>query len=106
MEHFSLAEWVSSSFYALLAAAAGFLGYTKREMDKGAPWKWQNALVETASSGLVGFLIMQLCQTMGLESGWTGLIVGVSGWLGAAATIQILEYFARDKLGLGKDAEK
>jgi hypothetical protein len=40
---------------------------------------------------------------MGLTEAWTGVIVGVSGWLGASVSIGILEKIIRRKLGLKED---
>ncbi|MFC0684625.1 phage holin family protein [Novosphingobium clariflavum] len=100
MEHFSLSDWLTSLGYGLLAGIAGGLGYVMRENDKGNPLNGWRALTEIASSGLVGFLVMLLCQAMKIDPLWTGFIVGIFGWLGANVSIRLLERIVYERLGI------
>lgn len=105
MEHFSLSEWLQAAFYSAIASFGGLLGYIMREHDRGNDLTLGRALVEAASSGFVGFLVMLLCRAMGLDLLWSGFLVGLCGWLGATASIRILERVVYDKLGIKRDKE-
>lgn len=100
MEHFNLSDWLTSLGYTMLAAMGGLLGYVMREHDKGNELNGLRALWEAASSGFVGFLVMLLCRAMDLDPLWSGFIVGIFGWLGANASIRMLERFAYEKFGI------
>lgn len=100
MENFSLSDWITAAGYTLLASVAGLLGHVMREHDKGNPLSWWRAAAETFSSGLVGFLVMLLCRAMDIDPLWSGFIVGIFGWLGANASIRLLERLVYEKLGL------
>ena len=92
--------------YALFAALAGALGYVLRSMDAGQPVAFTRTFVEALSAGFVGVVMMWLCQVGNLSPQWTGIIVAVSGWLGANATIQVVQRLVWNKLGLGpKDVD-
>lgn len=86
--------------YAIFAFIAGFLGYLLRTLDAGAHVSWARALLESFSAALVGLLVMWICQSAGLSQQWTAVSVGVSGWLGANASIQVLQRLVWSKLGL------
>lgn len=100
MDHFNLYEWLSAAAHAALATFAGLLGYTTRQQHQGAPFNIWHAVTEALSSGLVGFLVMLLCQAMQVDLLWTGFLVGIFGWLGANASIRMLERIAYGKFGL------
>ena len=86
--------------YALFAALAGALGYILRSMDSGVPITYARTFVEALSAGFVGVIAMWLCQASSLSPQWTGITVAVSGWLGANASIQVLQRLVWNKLGL------
>lgn len=88
--------------FILLAWVAGFLGDIMRQMDANTPIKWSRTLVKSASAALTGLLILFICISLDLSAWWTGAIVGLCGWLGADATIRIIEKFVFDKLGISK----
>lgn len=92
--------WARFVGYGAFAASAGTCGHLLRTMDEGKPVKWGRAALEGASAGFVGVLVLLVCQAMALSEEWTGLIVGVSGWLGANATVRLLERIILKKLGL------
>lgn len=95
--------WVKAICYALFASFGGVMGHLLRTIHKDEAILWGRATVEGLSAAFVGVIVMLLCQTMGLSDAWTGVIVGVCGWLGATATISILERMVRKKLGVSED---
>lgn len=98
-------EWVTYIRfigYGAFSSFAGLCGHLLRTMDDGKPVHWKRAAIEGASAGFVGILVLLACGAMHLSEEWTGVIVGVSGWLGANATIQFLEKVILKKLGLTK----
>lgn len=95
--------WFRSAAYAILAMIGGILGYIMRSLDKKERVIWWRALLEGFGAAFVGLLVMLICQEMGLSQGYTGVIVGVCGWLGANVTIRLLESFVRKRLGLKLD---
>lgn len=100
MEHFNWSDWIVSAGNVLLASIGGLLGYSMREHDKGNPFSWSRAAMEGVSSGFVGFLVMLLCGALKIDPLYSGFIVGVFGWLGANASIRLLEGFVYKKLGI------
>lgn len=87
--------------FILFAMIAGLLGHLKRSMDK--PIKWKVALIESLSSGFVGCLAILMCRAFGLSFEWTGVIVGMFGWLGATASIIIVEKVVNRRLGIADE---
>lgn len=93
-------KWVQPLAYALFAAVGGFLGHLLRAIDAKQKINWLRAALEGVAAGFVGLLVMLMCNAMGFSSQWTGVVVGVCGWLGANVTIRILEKIVRRKLGI------
>lgn len=79
------------------------MGYLLRNLDEGKSINWLRGALEGLAAGFVGLLVMLACQAMVLSESWTGVIVGVSGWLGASTTIKMLEGMVRKKLGVSDD---
>ena len=96
--------WLKMALYACIAAIGGMLGYIMRNIDKGEKIKWVRVAVEGFASGFVGVIVLLMCQAIPLGEQWTGVIVGVSGWLGANASIRLLETMVYKKLGINKSA--
>ena len=96
-------NWLSvlrAGAFSLFAACAGALGYVMRTMDAHEKVNWKRALVEFFASALVGYLSMLICRFMGMSFELTSVTVGICGWLGAAASIQVLQKFVWKNLGL------
>lgn len=101
--------WLLKAFaYAAFAAFGGTVSYLLKSIDSQVKISWGRAAIQAASAGFVGVLVLLGCQAGNVGEQWTGLIVGVSGWLGADATIKILEAMVRRKLGIdgGPDGNK
>lgn len=92
--------WLRATAYTLFAAFGGVMGHLMRTIDKKEKIIWSRAIVEGAAAGFVGLIVLLICGAMELSEQWTGVIVGVSGWLGANATIRMLEGMVRKKLGI------
>lgn len=60
---------------------------------------WQTALLAACGAGFVGFLVAKFCRASGVSEDLTYAFVGVSGWLGAARTIDYLEKLIEARLG-------
>lgn len=92
--------------YPLFAALGGLLGCVLRAMDAGVKVSVWRAVIEAISAGFVGVLVMLICQATHLSPQWTGVMVGVCGWLGATASIRLLEQVVRRKLGVIEPGSK
>lgn len=92
--------WIRFIGYALFAAGGGTVGHILRTMDGDKPIRWRVAFAQGVGAGFVGVLVLLACQALNLSEQWTGLTVGVCGWMGANATIVILEKLVFKKLGL------
>lgn len=78
------------------------MGHLMRTIDSRQKIKWSLVALKGGAAGFVGVLMLLVCQAMDLSEQWTGVIVGVSGWLGANATICMLESLVLKKLGIEK----
>jgi hypothetical protein len=94
--------WVKSAAYAVFAALGGLVGHVMRNIESGKKIHVGKAIAEGVAAGFVGLIVLFACQAMGLTEQWTGVIVGVSGWLGASASIKIIEKMVFKKLGITK----
>lgn len=92
--------WFKTIAYATFAAFGGFLGHALRTINKNQKIHWGRAALEGIAAGFVGIIVMMTCHAASVPEGWTGVIVGVCGWLGASATIQMLETLVRKRLGI------
>jgi hypothetical protein len=90
--------------YAAFAGVGGMVGYVLRTMDANKPVSLRRLCVETMSAGFVGLLAMLVCNAFDLTSNWTGVIVGMSGWLGATASMRLIETVVYKRLGIDHDA--
>ena len=100
--------YIKALAYAAFAAFGGMMGHALRTINKNQKIHWGRAALEGMSAGFVGVIVMMVCQSANMSEGWTGVTVGVCGWLGASATIQMLETLVRNRLGIGAsdDADK
>lgn len=92
--------WIKAATYAAFAAFGGAMGHLVRSIHTNQKISWARTIVEAFAAGFVGVLVLFMCQAMNFTEQWTGVIVGVCGWLGATTTIALLENVVRKKLGV------
>lgn len=102
--------WGKTVAMIFMAAFGGMMGYMMRSVNGDADITIGRTLLETASAGFVGLVFKLVCDELHLSDGWTGVIVGLAGWLGASASVQMLEKLVYNKLGIehrveGRDHE-
>lgn len=91
---------IKAAVFTALAVFGGFFGYIMRALDNEHRISYVRAVLESLAAGFVGLLVMLLCNASGFSDQWTGVVVGVSGWLGANASIRVLEKVVFKKLGI------
>ena len=97
--------WVKSVIMVAFASVAGFLGYVMRSFDNRARVLWTRAVIESMAAGFVGALTLLMCGAMGLSDQWTGVTVGVAGWLGANASMGVLSRVVFKRLGIEQNKD-
>ncbi len=91
---------------ASFGAIGGMLSYLMRTLNKDQKPEVSKFIVEGLSSGFVGLLAMLMCKAMSVDPLWSGVIVGVFGWVGAEASIAILSRVIRQRLGVDNGNNK
>lgn len=99
-------HYIKIAAYWTFAAVGGFMGYLMRTIDADKTVSWGRSALEGCASGFVGLLMMMTSHALGFSEHWTGILVGVSGWLGANASIRLLEKVVSSKLGVNDHDER
>lgn len=89
-------KWLEGASQVGLAFFGGLIGALMRREASS----WQTAMLGAVGAGFVGFLVAKLCHATGVSDDLTFVFVGVSGWLGAARTIDYLERLIESRLGV------
>lgn len=89
MEQFK--TWYLPALLILLAAVGGLIGSMLRMLDQNGKISWFLVMLEALASAFSGVIVMLLCQALGFNLQWTGVIVGVCGWFGGRTTMLWLE---------------
>lgn len=86
--------------YFSFASFGGFLGHLMRIHERKEKFNWGAVILESIAAGFVGLIALLLCKALGLSMDWSGVVVGMSGWMGASATLRLIEVLVYNKLGL------
>lgn len=97
--------YIKALAFTLFAVLAGFLGHMMRTFEAKDKFSWTILIIKSLSAGLTGFMMFLLCIALNFSDIWTGIIVGVFGWLGADATIQVLKSFVYSMLKVDKEKD-
>lgn len=99
-------QWARYLFYLGLAGFAGTMGFIFRQLQSESKLIWWRILLEGFAAAFVGLLFMWLCEMGKFGPQLTGIIVAVAGWMGAQASMGLLEKFVFQKLNIGKRINK
>ncbi len=99
-------EWFKYVAYTLLAIIGGMLGFIMRTIDARLTINWWMVLLNGVAAGFVGFITLLICMASQLSPLWTGVIVGILGWMGANASMGLLSKIAFNKLGLNTEPKR
>lgn len=99
-------EAVSRIWWITIATWGGIFGYVMRSLDNHEKPTWSRGLLEAGSSGFVGLLVVYFCSALGLSEHWIGITAGISGWLGASVSINLLQKTVYERLGIRSQRDK
>jgi hypothetical protein len=75
------------------------VAYFQQRKDLGPRgFNWWTFLIELLTSGFVGFVTFNLCQSRGVDEKMTSVLVAIAGHMGTRAIFLI-----RDRLGFNKN---
>jgi len=94
--------WGKTLSFVTLAGFAGAVGHALRSIEQEAPLKFSRTALESGAAGFVGLLFKLVCDEMHASEQWTGVVVGLAGWLGASASVGVLEEFVYKRLGVNR----
>lgn len=90
---------VETLLFTCMSGVGGILSYCLRCMEGGEKPSIGRCILEGLSSAFVGLLAMFACKAMNIDWYWSGVIVGVFGWIGATASITFLRNILKRKMG-------
>lgn len=99
-------DMIRTAIFVAFATVGGLLSYLMRTLNKAEKPILSRSLIEGLSSGFVGLIAMLMCKALGLSWEWSGVVVGVFGWLGAETSIVMLSKAVRKKLGIEDEYNK
>ncbi len=102
LNHISVLELIGFSAFA---GVGGMLAYLLRTVKRKEKPIIIRAIIEALASAFVGIITMLVCKAMDLDWQWSGVVVGVFGWLGAESSIVVFSKLIRERLGLPNDSK-
>lgn len=94
---------IETILFAIFAGAGGMLSYLLKSISRNEQPKVTRATIEAMSSAFVGLIAMLACKAMDIDVYWSGVIVGVFGWIGAETSMLVFTRIAKNKLGVGNN---
>ncbi|WP_081232276.1 phage holin family protein [Pseudomonas chlororaphis] len=94
-------EHLRSAIYVAIAALGGMLGHMMRRRGVQEPIKVGETLLQGVGAAFAGYLVLLACRSSGINPDVTGVIIGLCGWLGADATLVLLQDYIYKKIKVG-----
>lgn len=104
--NFDIGQWVTHAFYLGVAVLTGMLGFVFRQLDAKVRPVWWRTLLEGFGAAVVGLIYVQVCAILKLGPEWTTIVVALGGWMGAQASIRVLEDFVFKRLNIKKPSSE
>jgi hypothetical protein len=103
-------EFLKSWIYIVIAATGGVLGHLMRRFGTGQKISIGETILQGVGAAFSGYLVLLGCRSLAVPSDVSGVVIGLCGWLGADATLMLLQSYIYKKLNIGKlegrDGEK
>lgn len=97
---------IEAALLSGFAAIGGILAYIMRTLNREQQPKLSRAVLEGMSSAFIGLIAMLACKALNIDWYWSGVIVGVFGWMGAESSIVLFQRLVRKKLGISDAFDK
>lgn len=91
---------IGSWFYVVVAAIGGILGHLMRKFSRGQPVSLAETLLQGVSAAFAGYLVLLACRASGAPTEVSGVLTGLCGWLGADASLMVLQTYIYRRLNL------
>lgn len=95
-------EFIKSWVYIVIAATGGVLGYMMRRLGSGQQIHVGETILQGVGAAFAGYLVLLGCRALAVPSEVSGVVIGLCGWLGADATLMLLQSYIYKKLNIGK----
>ena len=93
-----LSDFMKSWAYVLIAAVGGVLGHMMRKLGAQQPIHIGETALQGVGAAFAGYLVLLGCRSAGIPPEVSGVIIGLCGWLGADATLMLLQSYIYRKL--------
>ncbi len=93
-----LSDFIKSWAYILISAVGGVLGHMMRRLGAQQPIHIGETTLQGVGAAFAGYLVLLGCRSAGIPPEISGVIIGLCGWLGADATLMLLQSYIYKKL--------
>jgi 4-amino-4-deoxy-L-arabinose transferase-like glycosyltransferase len=100
----SMEELMRSWIYISIAAVGGVLGHMMRKLGAQQPIRVGETVLQGVGAAFSGYLVLLGCRSLDIPPDASGVIIGLCGWLGADATLMLLQTYIYKKLNIGADS--
>lgn len=101
LETLTSGSWV----YILIAATGGVLGHMMRQLSDRRSIRFGETFLQGISAAFAGYLVFLACRAVDTPPELSGVIIGVCGWLGADASLMVLQSYIYRRLKLDEEGE-
>lgn len=101
-EYDLVSEFMKSWVYIVIAAIGGVLGHMMRKLDSQQGINMGETILQGIGAAFAGYLVLLGCRALGVPPDVFGVIIGLCGWLGADASLMMLQSYVYKKLNIGK----
>ncbi|MFJ2715229.1 phage holin family protein [Pseudomonas sp. NPDC087346] len=93
-------EILMSWIFVLVAAGGGILGHMMRRLGAQQPIRVGETVLQGVGAAFAGYLVLLGCRSLNIPPDAAGVIIGLCGWLGADATLLLLQDYIYKKLNI------
>jgi hypothetical protein len=99
-------DLIRSWMYIMIAAIGGVLGHMMRRLGSHQPIRIGETVLQGVGAAFAGYLVLLGCRSLNIPPDASGLIIGLCGWLGADATLMLLQDYIYKKIKINAAADE